>query len=476
MIEVHLMTDDTPAFSHESNPETAEWSPGAGAGSLRAAPSEELPETHDDRDDHEDADEETVLPPLETQITFTSLGLSEPLLRALTELGFERPTPIQAEAIPVILSGKDVVASAQTGTGKTAAFALPILDLLGEHHKNDTRALILEPTRELALQVGDALRSYGKHTGLSVAVIMGGYSYARQIEEIEKGADIIVATPGRLLDHVSNRRINLRAIKITVLDEVDRMLDMGFMPDVRKIIDYCSKREQSLMFSATIPPQIENLAQWALRDDAVRIVIGRQSSPAETIDHAFYPVSVTEKLPFLVALLDHLNFQNVIIFTRTKANADMVVSQLRSLGHDAAVIHGDRTQKQRVSALNGFKEGRSNILVATDIAARGLDIANVGHVINYDVPENPEDYVHRIGRTGRAEKTGDACTILTGEEMDRMRAIEHYVGQTIPKRKLESFSYAYNVMVDQLAAGKGPGRRSGMASKSRRSRGRRRRR
>jgi ATP-dependent RNA helicase RhlE len=397
-------------------------------------------------------------PPIQT---FDELDLAEPLKQAIREMGFDKPTPVQAHAIPVVLEGRDVIASAQTGTGKTAAFGLPMLSHFAEHEPKP-RGLILEPTRELAIQVSEAIDNYSKHTNLRSCVICGGVSYDKQIKALKDGVDIIVATPGRLLDHIQQRRIDLRTIDVVVLDEVDRMLDMGFLPDVRKIVNFAKNREQTLFFSATMPPLIAQLAEWAL-NNPVTIEIGIRSAPAETVRHCWYPVSASQKLEFLMALLEKCNHDNVIVFTRTKVNADMIDAALREKGVDVGVLHSDRSQNARIKALEGFRGDVHGVLVATDIAARGLDIADVEHVINYDIPENPHDYVHRIGRTGRAAKTGDAYTLVGGEDIDFMGAIEKHIGFEIPRRKIEGFDYAYNLMVEEIdnpASNRGTGKAS----------------
>ena len=377
---------------------------------------------------------------------FNGLGLSDSLLQAIGELGFEKPTPVQAKAIPLILQGKDIIASAQTGTGKTAAFGLPTLDLLEPGKR--IQCLVLEPTRELAQQVVDALESYSKHSKTRVGVVYGGVKYGRQKEMLEKGVDILVATPGRLLDHIGQGNISLKNVQVLILDEVDRMLDMGFLPDVSRLIKMCPKERQTLFFSATIPAAIQSMMKWVLNDPEV-IEIGRNRSAAETVTHAFYPVVEQQKYDLLIKLLEQTQFESVLIFTRTKLNADLISRRLERLKHSVGVLHSDRAQGERTAALKGFKSGKFEVLVATDIAARGLDIAGVTHVINYDVPLNAEDYVHRIGRTGRAEKEGDAFTLLTEDELKNAGAIEHYVGQKIARKKIEDFNYMYSRLFEE---------------------------
>jgi len=324
-----------------------------------------------------------------------------------------------------VLRGGDVIGSAQTGTGKTAAFALPIIQRLGGH--GPLRCLILEPTRELALQVEEAFQKFAKFTDLRVTIVYGGVGYGKQTSDLQRGMDILAATPGRLLDHLEQGNCALDQIEILVLDEVDRMLDMGFLPDVRRIVQKCPKARQTLFFTATLPPEIEQLASWALRDP-VKVEIGRTHSPAETVAHAFYPVVASQKFDLLQLLLDQTDFKSVLIFSRTRMGADRIAHKLQTKGHSVGVMHSDRNQRERIEALEGFKSGKFEVLVATDIAARGLDIAGVSHVINYDVPENPEDYVHRIGRTGRAGAEGDSLTFLTPDDGELWGAILKELG------------------------------------------------
>ena len=386
-----------------------------------------------------------AIPPQDT--AFTKLGLNDAIAFAVAEMGYNDPTPIQAQAVPVVLSGGDVIGSAQTGTGKTAAFALPIIHRLGAHAKK-TRCLVLEPTRELALQVEEAIQKYAKYTDITVTVVYGGVGYGKQREDLARGVDVIAATPGRLLDHLEQGTASLDGVEILVLDEVDRMLDMGFLPDVQRNIAKCPKARQTLFFSATLPPELAQLASWALREPQ-EIKIGRTRSAAETVAHAFYPVVATQKFDLLLELLKRTDFKSVIIFTRTKMGADRIAHRLQRESHTVGVIHSDRSQRERVEALQGFKDGRFEVLVATDIAARGLDIAGVSHVVNYDVPENAEDYVHRIGRTGRAQSTGDAYTLVTEEDVRDARSIERFIGASIERKKLEGFPYIYSALFDE---------------------------
>lgn len=381
---------------------------------------------------------------------FDELGLSEAVVHGVHSMGFVDPTPIQLRAIPVVLQGRDLMGSAQTGTGKTAAFACPVLSKL-ETHQAKPRCLVLEPTRELAMQVETAFRDYGRFTDLTVALLYGGVGYGRQRENLQRGCDVIVATPGRLLDFMEQDEIPLDNIQMVVLDEVDRMLDMGFLPQVRKIIRKLPKKRQTLFFSATMPSEIESLAQFAVVNPE-KIEIGIRMSPAETVTHAFYPVAMDQKYELLSSLLIATNFDCVLVFCRTKDGADRIARRLKKENHAVVALHSNRTQREREEALEGFKNGRYEVLVATDIAARGLDIAGVSHVINYDIPGHPEDYVHRIGRTGRARAIGDAYTLVTAEDMAMIQSIERFIGMKIPQKKLVGFKYKYTTLLDPQAS------------------------
>ena len=369
-------------------------------------------------------------------------------------MGYTTPTPIQARAIPLIMAGRDVIGSAQTGTGKTAAFALPILSQMGGH-SHETRFLILEPTRELAAQVETAIHDFSRFTDLKTAVLYGGVGYGKQVDALKAGADIVIATPGRLLDHLEKGNCKLNHIKHLVLDEADRMLDMGFLPDVRRIIDQCQKDRQTSLFSATIPPQIETLIQWTMRNPET-VEIGARRSPAETVKHVLYPVAEVQKNDLLIALMEKLQYDSIIVFCRTKHGADQIGSLLKRNNHAAAILHSNRTQGEREEALQGFRDGRYEVLVATDIASRGLDIADVSHVINFDVPQHPEDYIHRIGRTGRAETSGDALTLMVAGDAAEVFAIERFIAQKIPRTKLEDFKYTYSAIFEEDKPGAKP--------------------
>ena len=376
---------------------------------------------------------------------FSKLGLSPQVIEGVTAAGYAEPTAIQLRAIPLVMAGRDLIGCAQTGTGKTAAFALPILSRLDRH--GAARALVLEPTRELAAQVETAIRDYGRFTDLRMVVLFGGAGYGKQDQGLRQGADIVVATPGRLLDHLQRGTLRLNQIEILVLDEADRMLDMGFMPDVRRIVERCPRNRQTMLFSATIPPEIEQLVKWALRKPET-VEIGQRRAPAETVTHALYPVANDQKQAILDELLKRTDFDQVLIFCRTKHGADRVARKLQQQGHAVAVLHSNRTQSEREKALSGFRDGRYEVMVATDIAARGIDVQQISHVINYDVPHHPEDYVHRIGRTGRAQSVGDAFTIMTGEDVQEVAAIERFIGQKIPRVKLEGFNYEFTRLLD----------------------------
>ncbi len=370
---------------------------------------------------------------------FKALNLSAPILQGVQAAGYTDPTPIQLRAIPVVLGGGDLIGSAQTGTGKTAAFALPILSKLARHNPRP-RVLVLEPTRELAAQVETAFHDFARFSDLRTLAVFGGVGYGRQRSELRRGVDVIVATPGRLMDYVQDGSINLRDIQILVLDEVDRMLDMGFLPVVKDIIARCPRERQTLFFSATVPPEIAAVAAFALRNPA-RVEIGVNRSVNQSVTHALYPVATGQKFELLLALLDRIDYDSVLVFSRTKHGADKIAHRLKAANHSVATLHANRSQNQRIEALAGFKSGKYEVMVATDIASRGIDVAGVSHVINYDVPENPEDYVHRIGRTGRAQAVGDAFTLVTPENADDIRDIQRFIGAKIPELRLEGFNY-----------------------------------
>ena len=371
---------------------------------------------------------------------FEVFGLNPALLRAVQELGFTHPTPIQTKAIPTVLEGRDLIGCAQTGTGKTAAFLLPIMHRLMAGQKGGTRVLVLEPTRELAAQVEEDFRDLGKHSHLKCATVYGGVGFGNQTTALRSGYDIIVATPGRLLDHMERGNARFDKLQVFVLDEADRMMDMGFMPDLRRIIYKIPKIRQTLFFSATMPAEIERLSREILKDP-VKIDVGRRPTPATGITAAVYPVPRNRKTSLLTLLLRDPNMSSVLVFTRTKHRAERLAEQLQSRGFSVACIHGNRSQGQREQALDAFKGGQAMVMVATDIAARGLDIQDISHVINYDVPNTAEDYVHRIGRTARAQRVGDAFSLVAYEEEAAMSEIEKSLGQTLPRVTRPDFDY-----------------------------------
>jgi ATP-dependent RNA helicase RhlE len=372
-------------------------------------------------------------------VNFEQFNLDPRLSAGINHLGYTEATPIQIAAIPPALEGNDLIGTAQTGTGKTAAFVLPILNKLLAGPRNRARALIVTPTRELAEQIHESIRDLGKGTKIRSATIYGGVGAAPQTRALRDGVEILVACPGRLLDHIQQGNARLESIEILVLDEADRMLDMGFLPDVKRILQRVPAKRQTMLFSATFPPEIEKLAAQTLRHPK-RIAIGL-SRPAHTVTHALFPVPQHLKTPLLLALLRQTDTESVLIFTRTKHRAERLSKQIHNAGFRATSLHSDRTQGQRQTALQGFRSGHFQIMVATDIAARGLDVQGISHVINYDMPATADDYIHRIGRTGRAEHTGDAFTLVTPDDQDVIRALERIMGKPLPRRTLEGFDY-----------------------------------
>ncbi|HSE28642.1 MAG TPA: DEAD/DEAH box helicase [Gemmatimonadales bacterium] len=372
---------------------------------------------------------------------FSTLKLDPALLKALKELGFSRPTPIQADAIPPALAGRDVLACAMTGSGKTYAFLLPILHRLLERPRGRTRALVLTPTRELAAQILEALNDVTVHTPLTGAAVYGGVGMGPQEHAFRSGVDVIVATPGRLLDHFKAPYARLDGLEYLVLDEADRMLDMGFLPDIRRVLRHLPAKRQTLFFSATMPAPIVTLTREMLHDPAT-INLQRQAAPAVGITQAVYPVPQELKGALLVALLERGEMNEALAFTRTKHRANRLQAYLVKAGVKAERIHGNRSQAQRTEALEGFKAGKYRVLVATDIASRGIDVEALGHVVNFDVPLVPEDYIHRVGRTARAELTGEAFTFVAPDEEPALRAIERAVGKRLPRVTLPDFDYA----------------------------------
>ncbi|MGK2960639.1 MAG: DEAD/DEAH box helicase [Gemmatimonadaceae bacterium] len=377
---------------------------------------------------------------------FEELGLIPELLEAVKDAGYTSPTPIQQQAIPPALLGRDLIGLAQTGTGKTAGFTLPIIQrLLEQGHgvkagAHRVRVLVLTPTRELCIQVEESFRKYGKHTGLRVAAIFGGVGVEPQTKQLRDGVDVIVATPGRLLDHMERQNVAFDDLEVLVLDEADRMLDMGFAPQLNRIVAEVPRFRQTLLFSATMPPEVEALARKYLRKPLV-IQVGRRSSAASTVTHAVYPVPRDKKTDLLAELLAEKGMDSVLIFSRTKHGADKVVRHLEGKGISATAMHADKSQGERIRALEDFKSGKVRVLVATDIAQRGLDVSGISHVINYDVPQQPEDYVHRIGRTGRAAATGDAFTFMAPDEIAMVRSIERIIGEPIPRISVPGYDF-----------------------------------
>ena len=371
---------------------------------------------------------------------FSDFGLHPDLLRGIESLGFEQPTPIQQDAIPPALLGNDVLACAMTGSGKTAAFLLPILQRLLDKPRGTTRALVLAPTRELAAQIVEHMKAFASFTDIKGAAVFGGVAMGPQEKAFRKGVDVLVATPGRLLDHFQNDYAKLEGLEVLVLDEADRMLDMGFLPDVRRVLQHLPRPEQTLFFSATLPQPIVELAGEMLREPA-RLNVERKSAPATGITQAVYPVQENLKPYLLVELLRRGDIKNVLVFTRTKHRANRLADFLEKHGVPCDRIHGNRSQVQRTDALSRFKSGDLQVLVATDIAARGIDVEALSHVINFDVPNIPEDYIHRVGRTARAEMVGDAFTFVADEETAELQAIEREVGSRLPRRTVEGFDY-----------------------------------
>ncbi|MGE5347200.1 MAG: DEAD/DEAH box helicase [Acidithiobacillales bacterium] len=371
---------------------------------------------------------------------FSSFGLHPDLLRGVKELGFTRPTPIQNDAIPPAMQGRDVLACAMTGSGKTAAFLLPILHRLMAKPRRTTRALVLTPTRELAAQIAEHLAELAVHTPLTGAAVFGGVGMGPQEHAFRSGVDVVVATPGRLLDHFRFPYAKLAGLEVLVLDEADRMLDMGFLPDIRRVLSHLPERRQTLFFSATIPPPIVQLSREMLKHPAT-VNLERTAAPATGITQAVYPVPQDRKPDLLISLLKRGGLKSVLVFTRTKHRANRLADRLARSGVACERIHGNRSQAQRTAALAGFKEGRFRLLVATDIAARGIDVEALSHVVNFDVPHVPEDYIHRVGRTARAALTGDAFTFVAPDEEGDLRAIERAIGARLPRITLPDFDY-----------------------------------
>jgi ATP-dependent RNA helicase RhlE len=375
---------------------------------------------------------------------FRALNLSPQILKAVQEAGYTEPTPIQVGAIPHILAGHDIIGIAQTGTGKTAAFVLPILTKLaatiGDGQRHGTRALVVAPTRELVVQIEENVRAYAKHLPLRMATVFGGVSERPQLEALRSGVDLVVATPGRLIDLMGQRAANFSRLEFLVLDEADRMLDMGFLPPIRQIVKALPQKRQTLMFSASLSREIEQLTHEFQRSPKI-VEIGRRANPADTVTQLVYEVRSHLKPALLLHLLADSKFNTVLVFTRTKHGADRIARRLESSGIKTGTIHSNRSQNQRLRALKDFKSGAVRVLVATDIAARGIDVDGISHVVNYDFPMHSEDYVHRIGRTGRAHAIGDAISFITPEDQGPLRSLERFIGRGIVRKRAEGFDY-----------------------------------
>ncbi len=373
-------------------------------------------------------------------MSFKALGLHPLLVQATHDMRYAEPTPIQAQAIPAVLAGRDIIATAQTGTGKTAAFILPIMNRLLSMPRKVTQALVITPTRELAQQIGDVCVGFGYHTPIGFGQLVGGMAMGPQQKSLRSGAEIIVATPGRLLDHMRQSQNRFDQVHTLVLDEADRMFDMGFLPDIKRIVARLPARKQTLLFSATMPPVIAKLAKEMLRDP-LSIQVGRRSAPAVGITQAAYPVAEHLKTALLRHLLRNLEMPSVLVFTRTKQSARRLTRTIDADGFKVTELHSNRTQAQRTRSMEGFRRGEFQVLVATNIAARGLDVSHITHVISFDVPNVPEEYVHRIGRTGRAEAEGDAFVLVSPSEEKSLSAIERHIGQRLPRVTLPDFEY-----------------------------------
>jgi ATP-dependent RNA helicase RhlE len=372
-------------------------------------------------------------------LPFTSLGLGARLTQAIAEKGYVEPTPIQAKAIPIILSGRDLIGVAQTGTGKTAAFVLPLLERLSTAPPDRRmRVLVIAPTRELVAQIEENVRAYGKHLPLRYATVFGGVGEGAQIQALRRGVDLVVATPGRLIDLTEQRHVDYSALQVLVLDEADRMLDMGFLPPIRKIVAKTPAARQTLLFSATMSKEIEAVTREFLKNPAL-VEIGARSTPAEAVTQYVVEVSAGGKVPALIHLLKDAALESVLVFSRTKHGADRIARKLEQANFRTATLHSNRTQGQRLAALKRFKSGEVRVLIATDIAARGIDVDGISHVINFDFPPQPEDYVHRIGRTGRAQAIGDAISFVTHDDADSVKRLERFLGRGITRKKLDGF-------------------------------------
>ena len=375
-------------------------------------------------------------------MSFTTLGLGPKLLQSISDAGYTQPTPIQSAAVPRILAGRDLIGIAQTGTGKTAAFVLPLLERIAAHPQpaRHARALIVAPTRELALQIDENVRLLGAHLRIRCATIFGGVGETPQIQAVRRGVDVIVATPGRLLDLMSAGHVSLAGVEIAVLDEADRMLDMGFLPQIRRVVKALPKKRQTLLFSATLSSDIEKITAEFLNAPET-VEIGRRANPAQSVAQFLYPVPKSRKIDLLAHLLRDQSLDSVLVFSRTKHGADKIVRKLQAVNVKAAALHSNRSQSQRVAALDAFKSGRARVLVATDIASRGIDVEGISHVVNFDFPMHAEDYVHRIGRTGRADAVGDAISFVTPDDEPYVRDLEKMTKKTVARKRVDGFDY-----------------------------------
>ena len=375
-------------------------------------------------------------------MSFSSLGLGPKLLQSITDVGYTTPTPIQTAAVPHVLAGRDLIGIAQTGTGKTAAFVLPILERLSKHPQpsRNPRALIVAPTRELAAQIEENVQLLGRAMRVRCATVFGGVGERPQIQALRQGVDVLVATPGRLIDLMGSGHVSLRDVQVAVLDEADRMLDMGFLPQIRRIVKTLPQQRQTLLFSATLSKDIEKVTAEFLRNPET-VEIGRRSNPADSVEQYLYPVPKSRKVDLLIHLLRDSSLDSVLVFSRTKHGADKIVRKLQAAKIAAAALHSNRSQGQRTAALDAFKSGRARVLVATDIASRGIDVEGISHVINFDFPMHPEDYVHRIGRTGRADAVGDAISFVTHDDESAVRDLEKMTKKSVQRKRVEGFDY-----------------------------------
>jgi len=386
-------------------------------------------------------------------MTFDDLGLSPAILTAVTEKGYDTPSPIQEKAIPAVLSGRDVMAAAQTGTGKTAGFTLPLLEILSKSGKkvqsNQVRALVLTPTRELAAQVAESVSDYSKNLPIRSSVVFGGVKINPQMQRLRQGVDVLVATPGRLLDLYNQNAVKCDNLEVLILDEADRMLDMGFIHDIKKILRVLPKQRQNLLFSATFSDDIRKLAK-GLVNDPIEVSVSSPNTTVETVDHWICPVDKKQKAELLCHLITHNEWKQVLVFSRTKHGANKLTKKLEAAGITATAIHGNKSQSARTKALAGFKDGQVRALVATDIAARGLDISQLPHVVNFDLPDVPEDYVHRIGRTGRAGSSGEAISLVCADEIKQLSDIERLIGELLPRKLIDGFEPDHDVPESRL--------------------------